>query len=546
VPQNKNSIGNGAIAVLLACLTAIILTVTTPAIGLTWDEPVYIASSEAYMGWFKVLFKDPQLALKPATIDSFWYPTHEHPPLDRIWSGVVWSVSRHIVDDLTAHRLGNILLVAGMVGILYLLVANAYGKGAGLFAALALMLMPRFFFHAHLAALDVPVTAGIFFVTTLFWWTVDKKEWWWGFVLGVAWGLAASIKLNATFLPIALVAWTLIFRRKWFMTLRFLLMGIGAAATFFLAWPWLFHQTWERVLAYINFHLHHFDIGIWYLGKYYVRPPMSYAFVILWAVVPLTVMVLTFAGIARVMIDKQRRALGALLVISALVPLLVISIGRTLAYDGERLFMPTFPFAAALAGAGFAWVLGGLRKLTESFSKPILFVPVGIGLAVVLLLPQTITTFGLFPHLLSYYSEGVGGLRGATKLKLETTYWCETYAAALPYINSHAKPGDRIWVEPWSYYVMFYYQLHGWLRTDVDILNSAPGGLSTFGTNYPRPVYGDYSNANWIIFEYRQTQFAQMGGSIPYLPGYVKQLAPPVVAVNYQGIPIMQLYEQDK
>jgi 4-amino-4-deoxy-L-arabinose transferase-like glycosyltransferase len=546
VPKLKTPINNGVIATVLASLAAIILAVTTPAIGVTWDEPVYIASSEVYMGWFRALFTDPQNAFTPASIDKYWSVNHEHPPLDRTWSGIVWSASRYIVNDLTAHRLGNILLVAAMVGLLYLLVANGFGKGAGLFAAAALMLMPRFFFHAHLAALDVPVTVGIFIVTYLFWRTINKREWWWGLVLGIAWGLAESIKLNATFLPIVLIAWTLIFRRKWTMLLRLILMGIGALTTFVVAWPWLYHDTWNRLLGYINFHLRHYDIGIWYLGHYYVKPPMPYPFVILWSVVPLAVMLLVFTGVARVMIHKQHRDLGWLLVISALVPLLVISVGRTLAYDGERLFMPTFPFIAGLAGAGFGWALGGLQRITERISRPALFLPASIGLASVLLLPQTITAAGLYPHLLSYYSEGIGGLQGATKLKLETTYWCEAYAAAFPYINSQAKPGDRIWVEPWSYDVMYYYQLHGWLRTDVKIINSAQGGRSVFGPNYPRPIYGDYSTADWIIIEYRQTQFSQMGGSVPYLLGYVMKLAPPVVEVSYQGVPIMQLYKQEK
>ncbi len=541
--KQRITLSNGVITVLLASLTAIILTITAPAIGLTWDEPAYISSSESYVGWFKVLFKDPGSAFKDGTIDHYWYATHEHPPLDRTWSGIVWSVARYFFDDLTAHRLGNILLVAVMVGFLFLLVANSYGKAAGLFAAAALMLMPRFFFHSHLAALDMPVTVGIFLVIYLFWRTIDRKEWWWGLILGVAWGLAEAIKLNATFLPIILVIWFLLFRRQWYVVLRLFLMGIGAVATFFLVWPWLYHHAWVRILNYFNFHLHHYDIGVWFLGHYYVRPPWPYVFVIMWAVVPLTVMLLAFIGIGRSRIGKQDKGLEWLLIISALVPMLVLAVGRTLAYDGERLFMPSFPFVAALAGAGFGWILGWIRKLIEQSSHPKIFVPVGILSAVLLLLPQGISTIGLYPHLLSYYSEGVGGLKGATTLQLETTYWCETYAAALPYINAHAKPGDRIWVEPWSYDVMFYYQLHGRLRSDVNILHNTPGSESVFGSKAPRLIIGEYFQADWIILEYRQTQFTQMGGAIPYILEYLKQLEPPVYEVSYQGIPLMKLYK---
>jgi len=205
--------------------------------------------------------------------------------------------------------------------------------------------------------------------------------------------------------------------------------------------------------------------------------------------------------------------------------------------------MGSFPFIAALAGAGFGWILVGLRKLANRVGNPALLVPVSVLLAIAFLLPQCITMAGLYPHLLSYYSEGVGGLPGATKLKLETTYWCETYAAALPYINAHAQPGDRIWVEPWSYDVLVYYQMHGQLRKDVFILNDSPT-QSIFGRGAPPIFIGDYSTANWIIFQYRQSQFDEMGGAIPALPGYLKRLAPAVNQVSYRGIPIMKLYRQ--
>lgn len=544
MPERRIKLGNGAIAAVLVCLTAVILTITAPATGLTWDEPAYISSSESYMDWFGALVKNPSTAIKTDTIDPYWTATHEHPPLDRVWSGMIWSLTRRVFDDLTAHRLGNILLAALLVGVLYFMVADAYGKPAGLFAAGALMSMLRFFFHSHLAALDVPVAAAIFFVTFLFWRTIDRKEWWWGPILGFAWGMAESVKLNATFVPIGLVVWFLIFRRKWYIVFRFFLMGIVAMLTFVLVWPWLYHQTWSRILEYINFHLHHFNIGQWYFGRFYVPPPWHFVFVMLWAVVPLTVMLLVFIGIARAGRGKRDQGLGWLLLISALVPLLTLAIGRTLVYDNERLFMPTFPFLAALAGAGFGWILVGLRKLADRIKRPTLVVPATIILAACLLAPQCITMIGLYPHLLSYYSEGVGGLPGATKMKLETTYWCETYAAAFPYINAHAQPGDRIWVEPWSYDVMIYYQMHGQLRPDVKILNNGWGAQSIFGAGAPQPVFGEYLSADWIIFEYRQSQYEGMGGSILFLPDYLKTLKPPVFQVSYQGIPIMELYKR--
>ena len=536
-------IGNGGIAILVACLTAIILTTTAPGIGLTWDEPYYIATSVTYLGWFKFLAKNPLGAFSAGVINQYWSTTNQHPVLDRIWSGIIWSLSRHVFDDLTAHRLGNILVAAILIGVLYFLIAQAYGKAAGLFSAAALMSMPRFFFHSHLAALDVPVAAAVFFVTFLFWRTVDRKEWWWGLVLGLAWGLAEAVKLNATFIPIGLFIWILFFRRKWYVIYRFILMGLTAVVTFFLVWPWLYLQTWARVMEYINFNLHSSEHGQWYLGHFYLIPPWHFTFVMLWAVVPLTVFLLAIIGAVRAGKGRQDKGLGWLLVISVLVPLLPFAIGGFTVYDNDRLFIQAYPFLGALAGIGFGWVLAGLRKLTKRTNYPALFLPVGIIAAAVFLIPQIVTMTSLYPHLLSYYSEGVGGLPGATKLGLETTYWCETYAAAIPYINAHAQPGDLIWVEPDSYNVLLYYQLHGQLRKDVKILNDVPKPVSVFGQGTPQPIRGQYPEANWYIFQYRFSQFGKVEYSFPLL-AYLKNLTPPVYQISFQGVPLMALYRR--
>jgi hypothetical protein len=326
--------------------------------------------------------------------------------------------------------------------------------------------------------------------------------------------------------------------------LRMVLTGLTACLTFVLVWPWLYHQPWSRIYDYAKFHLDHVKIGQWYFGHYYLPPPWHFVFVMLAVVVPLTVLLMAVIGMARAGKGRQDKGLVWLLIISAVVSVLPFAIGKSLAYDNDRLFMPVYPFLAALAGVGFGWVWTGLQKLSARIRRPVLFIPVSVLLTVGFFLPQTIAMIGLYPHLLSYYSEAVGGLPGATKLGLETTYWCETYAAAFPYINTHAKPGDRVWVEPWSYDVVIYYQLHGRLRSDVKVLASDPGIMSLFGPGAPQPVYGLFYDADWLILQYRQTQLEQWGGEYLYMPDYLKSLDPPVYQISYQGVPIMKLYHR--
>jgi 4-amino-4-deoxy-L-arabinose transferase-like glycosyltransferase len=520
------------IAFILFIGAALLLYGTADPIGVTWDEPAYIPASQSYANWFELLFKAPTIAAKPAVIDQFWNLNHEHPPVAKVWYGLVWKIATevfHASNELTSIRLGPILMVAVLVALLYLLIAEHFGIPAGLFAALGLLSMPRFFLHAHLASLDVPVCVMWFLFIFVFWKTVDRKGWAWGILWGFLWGLAVATKLNGVFIPFVPLLWSLFFHRKPGLLVRLVTMGFFGAGTFILVWPWLYHQTWTRILEYVSFHVNHGAIGQWYSGAFYLPPPWFYVYLILWAVIPLTLLGLFLLGVIRGVRPKSDDSgLTWLLIMNVLVTILPFMFGKTLLYDNDRLFMPVYPFIAALAGIGFGWLLGWILKVLDDRKRPVLAGATGLLLGVALLLPQTLSAVNLYPHLLSYYSESVGGLPGATRMGLETTYWCETYASALPYINAHASPGDTIWTQAWSFDVLKYYQKIGRLRSDVVVLIV---GMDSF----------NIKNVDWFIFEYRQTQFGEAGAE-HYLPLQLLKTQTPVYEVVYQGIPLMKLY----
>jgi hypothetical protein len=287
------------------------------------------------------------------------------------------------------------------------------------------------------------------------------------------------------------------------------------------------------VLDYINFWMHHRANGTLYLGQFYQLTPWHYVFVILWAVVPLTVTALFLTGMLRAGNGKRDGGLAWLLIISTFISISpFIFVSRKL-YDGERLFMPVFPFLAALAGVGFAWLVTWIGKILNRAKQPLLTIPVVFMIGLAFLTPQVVSMVGLYPHLLSYYSESVGGLPGATRMGLETTYWDETLAAAIPYINAHAKPGNHIWIEDRT--VLVFYQKIGRLDPDV-----------TFTSNYPEIVpgrkgYGLFGKADWYILTYHQSQY-RFGGAKNYLPLQILETQTPVFQISYQGVPLMKVY----
>jgi 4-amino-4-deoxy-L-arabinose transferase-like glycosyltransferase len=530
-------------AIFISLFVFFLLQATNPRIGLTWDEPAYIAASESYMRWFQQAFTQPAEAFSEKGIYSAWSVNNEHPPLDKIWSGVVWSVARNFTDDLTAHRTGNMLLVAILTGLLYLLIRDAYGPIAGFAAVAALLTMPRFFFHAHLSALDIPAAFSVFVVTFTFWKTIDYKHWAWGLLLGFLWGLSLATKINAIFVPITLGLWWLIFRREKRLFNRLIIMGFTGIPIFLAAWPWLYGNTIDRLGAYIGFvTINHWPIGQYYLGQFFMPPPWHFSFVMIWAVLPLSLTILYFVGIARAVTMKTDGRLGWLLLLSALTPLLAISLGKSMVYDNERLMMVAFPFLAGLAGAGFAWIVLGIRTLALRWRKPALGIIGIIILAIIAFAPQLVSIVGLYPHLLSYYGEGVGGLPGATRLGLETTYWCETYQLALPILNAQAKPKDKIWVDPWSHDVLIYYQTQGLLRKDLIIL--APDNVgSVLGPDAPSPRNLPMNLADWYVVQHRQTSLGIEGMKNRIVT--ILDQKEKVYEYGFAGVPIFTLYKSN-
>jgi 4-amino-4-deoxy-L-arabinose transferase-like glycosyltransferase len=549
-PSNKESkmtsksterMGNKRIAFILALLTLVLLVATEAQIGLTWDEPAYMAASESYGQWFGELISHPKQALEQETIDSYWGINHEHPPADKIWSDVVWRFSHLVFNDLTAHRMGNMLLVAALVAMLYLIVAEEFNRTTGFLAVASLLTLPRFFFHAHLAALDMPAAVMIFAVLFVFWRTKDRTGLWSTIGLGVVWGLAVATKINAIFIMPTLLLWMLIFKRELRLFIRLVLASILAFPIFVFSWPWLYPALYERMDEYIRFiTVDHWEIGQFYLHEFHMPPPWHFPFVMLFAVVPLTLMLFCLVGVVRTAIEKKNRGLGTLFIFNALVPMIVLSIGESMVYDNERLFMPTFVYIAALAGIGLDWALVGIRNGLKRLNHESLLRPATAILLLLVFVPHLALALPLYPHWLSYYSESVGSLPGARRMGLETTYWCETFAESLAFINTNAEAGDSVWTDPWSHDVMVYYQLQGRLRDDVDI--ATPPYATSILTPEARLIVRDYYEADFVVLQYRQTAIGEDPAKSPILAWAASR--EPDIRISYRGVPLLDVYQR--
>ena len=531
------------IAITIGIFIFLALYFTVDDIGLTWDEPAYIAASNSYITWFRIAAHYPSTAFKSEMIAKYWSINSEHPPLDKVWTGIWWQVSKNFTNDLTAHRFGNMLLASVLAALLYLWISDHHGWIAGVASVATLFTMPRFFFHAHLSSLDVPAAVSVFVVTYLFWKTLEKKHWTCGLLLGLVWGLALATKINAIFVPFSLGLWWLIFSRKLKPLLRLVIMGLTAIPVFLVTWPWLFTKTIEHLGSYIAFvTVNHWKIGQYFLGKFYLPPPWYFGFVMVWAVVPLAITLLYLLGFGAYLRGKTDKGLAWLLMLSALTPILAIAVSKSVVYDNDRMYMVSFPFLAGLAGIGFNWLVGKIRVWTANW-KPNIVQPITVaGLVLLVFSSQLIMMIRLYPHHLSYYGEGVGGVTGANKLGFETTYWCETYKLALPILNEQAKPNDKIWVDPWSHDVLIYYQTQGLLRKDLTIINeyTVP---SILGPDAPSAYGMSMELADWFLFENRESTMGVLQHANPMYKIVRRQT--PVMTYSFNEVPVFTLYKAE-
>ena len=193
------------IALGLALLTFVVLWATERPVGFVRDESVYFAAAEQFSRWWALLFQKPGSALSDAVITQTFEFNHEHPMLMKSlfgWSHALFHGLLGWVRPAAGFRLPAFAVAALIPALLHAWGAVLWGRRAGLFAALAFFVVPRHFFHAHLACFDMPVAAMWLLVVYLFWRAQEDLRFapW----TGLAFGLALATKHNAFFLPVVL------------------------------------------------------------------------------------------------------------------------------------------------------------------------------------------------------------------------------------------------------------------------------------------------------------------------------------------------------
>lgn len=415
---------------LAAVACAVALVATAPGLPMVWDEGNAIVRAEgiAHGQW------------------EYTTKVEGHPALYGIvialgqWLAPAW------LAPLTAARLGPMLLFSLATGAMFYRMGREYSLAAATGSVAALLFLPRMFAHAHFASFDGPLTA----CWMLAWATFapacrcrsfpgDHSVWAWRILWGITVGMTLSCKATGWLAPLPFLVWAITYRHRG--GLWALAVGIAVALlTFFLLNPPLWSVPIQGWAVFFDLNLHrgdHWNIPILFLGQmHHLGAPLPWYNTLFWTAitVPLGILLLAALGVTVALRTWQSHPAGALLLFHWLVLLVARALPGTPVHDGIRLFLPSFAFLAALAGVGCGALLQSRLRPTIRWS------------AVVLLYAGSASSlFWYAPQWLSYYNLLIGGLRGATAVGMEPTYyWDALDQSVLDWLHEHTGPGDKI------------------------------------------------------------------------------------------------------
>jgi 4-amino-4-deoxy-L-arabinose transferase-like glycosyltransferase len=449
------------------------------------------------------------------------------------WSWLAQERFGFFPRESLAFRFPAMLTAGLLIWLIYAWGAAVMGRRGALFAALVFALMPRVFYHSHLACFDIPIT---FFVTwTAYAYWRSLADWRWVPLVGVAFGLALATKHNSWMLPSIFLIHFWWVRRSEARSGRSERSSIGWLFSMILlgpsiligSWPWLWHDTWSRLIGYAKFHLLHVHYTYQYLGVSYFEPPfpISVPFVMTLFTVSLTVLSLSLLGLyqRRTALrppwrvergDADDRRTDVLWLGCMLAPLLAVALPSTPIFGGTKHWMAAYPFLALFAGRGLLAVLERAEVgVWAGHRWP------SWALGAICLLPSAVETAHSHPLALSHYMPVAGGVPGAADLGMNRQFWGFTTGSLATWLTERLPEGGSVW-----------------------ICDTTPGAWAMLQADgvIPRNIRATSSmEVADLVLVHHEAHFAEVDYQVWVAFGSVQ----PVHVLLYDGVPIISVYE---
>ncbi len=522
----------GVLAFVLAVAYAVILWRTAPEMGFTRDEGYYFKAAEEYARWWDVLgsrrfiqaFSDEEIKR------HFSYNT-EHPPLVKLTLGATHALFHEKLgwgSSSQGYRATGFLFGALSLFATYLLGSALISRRVGLVAMLLFAAIPRYFFDAHLACFDVPITAM---------WTLSLWAFWRArtsvvgekgrrrkiVTAGLIFGLALATKLNSFFLPIIFLIVSL-----WMIDLRTLRLAKGPSGgrdlvlppvpweliscailgpiVFYVTWPYLWHAPIERTGAYIAFHMHHEHYPISYFHDLLVKPPfpIAFPFVMSLFTIPGPLLALGTVGVLGALVRTVHARWSALsdglrsrdagrellLVLATLIPIVLIAMPDTPIFGGVKHWYNAMPTLAILAARGLFAAVEAVAPKPGAGRMATAVALIALALA-----PGVLGIRASHPNGIGYYNELAGGFTGGAQHGMQRLFWGSLARPLFDQLDTIPRPG-QVFFNRTNYDSYRMYQREKSIPSDVYYGNQAKGGVEA-AFSYEQPEHGETEGDIW-------------------------------------------------
>ena len=291
-----------------------------------------------------------------------------------------------------------------------------------------------------------------------------------------------------------------------------------------IGWPLMWVDTLDNLLRWIEFHLTHEHYMQHYFGEVLAYPPFPITMpwvmtALTWTLPLLVAFVIGVGAMLAATIERwrwrwinrdeqqevaseavegagqgaaQRRSFERLLLISALWPVVLISLPETPVFGGVKHWFLSFVFMLFIVGHGVQWLWTVLCQRLRQGARHGQRAALAASwlLALLVLVPSAQATWEAHPHGTAYYNELIGGLPGAADRGMQRQFWGGATRHGLEEVNKRAVRAARIWFHksPWGAYVM--YQREGWLRRDLSYAVHPEG--SQLGLYHHQKDHDDY------------------------------------------------------
>jgi 4-amino-4-deoxy-L-arabinose transferase-like glycosyltransferase len=448
-------------------------------VGITWDEPFYFDSVDRIQAWAGDVVRGPDrehLLSQEVVRETFGWRRYfnPHPPAYKIAMAATEATFGRWTGEIVGYRLAPLGFFSLLVVCVTWFAGWAWGGAAGVGAGLSILLMPRVVGHAHIGATDTLTMFAWFLASVgLVLYVLEGKGRF--LAIGAAGlGLALATKFTGYMIPIAMLLWLIAYGRSRRAVAGAVLWGLGGLVIAWVLNPLMWHDPVAETLLLVQDSLARdqvVPISTYYMGQQWgYRLPGHHMAVMTLITVPLSILVLLGWGTAVTARKWEERPIGGLCLVQILFFMALMASPSSPNHDGVRQWLPMFPFVALLAGRGFGSITGVVRA-RQPRQRAVL---ASLGLGGLFFLPPYVQTVRVAPLYLSYYNEAIGGVRGAARAGMETTYWLDAVTPAFIERFVEIIPeGARLSAWP-NVPHLRWLQEHGMLREDIQVTDQMP------------------------------------------------------------------------